>query len=158
MTFPKSAWLAFAVVFSTGTLQTNLAFAEETGEQACAAYFSELHDGVLGTLRGTEHIYFSSHVASVAEKTHGTNVMVPSFVCESGLKSLRNKRKADSSSARTLGPACAALVEHIDNDCLQPLIESGKGMSDACAQTLYGLSASPADLGEQMADDDFCKS
>ncbi len=158
MTYSKSGLLAFAFVLSTGVFQTNDAYAEEAGDQACAAYFNEFHDAVLGTLRGTEHIYFTSHVATISESTHGAGVQVPKFVCERGLKSLRKTRKADSSSARTLGPACKALVEHVDKDCLKPLIESGKGISDSCSQTLYGLSASPDDLGAQMADDDFCKS
>lgn len=144
---------------------TDSAAAKGTGSErsdqiSCKEFFNEFRDGVLGHLRGTEQLGLIAHVTAVSASTYGSGTeptMVPESSCGIFGRSLRKARKPGSFTAAQLAPACAALVERIDQDCLKPLVGGGIALGKTCNMTLIGLSGSREDIGRIMADDSQCR-
>jgi hypothetical protein len=129
---------------------------------SCAEFFGELREGVLGHLRGTESLSLIKHVTGVAASTYASgnadeSVKVPDSMCGMFGRSLRKERKPASQSANPLAPACAAFVERIDRDCLQPLVQRGEALNQACSRKLIALSGLGPDRTNTMQNDSYCQ-
>lgn len=127
----------------------------------CAVHYATARDAVLGTLRGTEHMPLIGLATTLSEGVlsplpEGTSPEAAD--CDFAQRQLFRKRQADATPPRTLAPACAALIERIDRDCLEPLAQRGVPLPGACHTLIVGLADSREELGRKLGDDAYCAS
>lgn len=126
----------------------------------CPTWFSESRATLLGALNGTEQANMIQLVTALSASTHANGetgeVRVPTSVCGYFGGQLRKDRKPNSRRAAPRAAACTAMIESIDQHCLQPLAQRGIALNAACNQTLIGFSGSAEDLDQRMANDGGC--
>lgn len=159
---PLQLTLMLALLYGCGG---EPASAGDTGKPAsgkdrigCDTFFKEFRDGILGHLRGTESLSLVSHVTAVSAATYssGEPGSIPGSSCNMFGKSLRKARQPGAHPPIELAPACAAMIERIDQQCLQPLLRSGIPLSQDCNRNLIGFSATREDMQQRMGSGEFC--
>lgn len=131
-----------------------------TESVTCETHYREVRDAVLGVLRGTESM---SLVKLATRYSDGVLSAPPAGTapadmnCRSESRSLRRDRKPNTGTGWTLAPQCEALLQRVDDVCLQPLVERGAPFSRGCNLALMGVASVSGGQQVNMTSDGLCE-
>lgn len=137
------------------------ALASPAADVDCAVHYSEVRDGILGALRGSEVLPLVSVVTTHSEgvmsaPTPGT--ALAQLNCNSESRSFRAQRAPSAGAVWSLAPECDALILRLDTACLKPLAHAGTPFSAACNLALMGVASASDGQQQNMSNASLCQS
>jgi hypothetical protein len=130
-------------------------------EVTCDVHYSEVREGILGALRGTEKLQLISLITRHSDGVLSAppQEMTPAQLsCSFESSAFRRSRAPNTGVGWSLAPQCEALIQRVDSVCLQPLAERGTPFSQACSLTLSGVASASGGQQQNISNSGLCES